>query len=90
MADPLAAGDKLPLRVLTEGIAHAAVTARKPHARADRLAHIDDVIVTNLAHGPAGNNQIQLQKAVQIGEYVKSIADNAFVAVFFQKTGETL
>ena len=59
VADPLPAGDKLPLGVLPEAIAHAAVAARDAHARADGLGQILHVLVLDFAHRPAGHDQVK-------------------------------
>ena len=90
VADPLAAGDELPFRILAEGVAHTAVAARQANAGAHRLADVHHVLVLDLAHGPAGHNEVQAHQHIKIGQHVQRVADGAFVVVFFQQTGETL
>lgn len=89
MADPLAAGDELPLGILPEGVAHPSMAAGQSHPLAHRFGDVAGVVSGDFPHGPAGHQQIHLPQAIEIGQAVQGVGDRYGEAGFLQQARET-
>ena len=83
-------GGGLIIRILTEGIAHAAVTTRKTDSCTHRFCNILGVGAVNGAHGPACHNQIQTHQVVEIAQRLLGVGDVYLIAVFLHQGAEAL
>src|SRR4051812_14838223 len=73
MRDPLTAGHELPIGVLAERVAHAAVAACQADAALHRRRHVVDPLLLDSSHRPYGHDQVKRLQLLAVGECFQRI-----------------
>ena len=90
VADPLGAGHPLVFGIHPEAVDHPAVESGDTRAGADGGVEALPLLVTDLAHGPEGYDQVGFRQQIGVEITVEGVADGNLHTVGAEDGGEKL